>query len=127
MDIEKVVFFVISLTIPLLELPESGKSTYSVHTYCLIIIFIYTSNPESLFILKIHFCPIVDALSCYKCSEKDNDSHCNDFYPSSQFAVPCGNKYDSCIQTYGSFNDFSGRFLLIIDLYQGQMKILPLM
>ena len=22
--------------------------------------------------------------------------------------IPCGDKYKSCIQTYGSFNDFSG-------------------
>merc|ERR1719245_305617 len=65
----------------------------------------------SLTILLLEFTESVDALSCYKCSEKDNNSHCNEFYPSSKFAVSCGNKYNSCIQTYGSFNDFSVRGL----------------
>ena len=45
---------------------------------------------------------------CFYCSEKDEKKHCNDFIPSSEFMIPCGDKYKSCIQTYGSFNDFSG-------------------
>merc|ERR1719270_939531 len=52
-----------------------------------------------------------EEFKCFYCSEKYEKKHCDDFIPSSEFMVDCGNRYKSCIQTYGSFNDFSVRGL----------------
>ena len=47
---------------------------------------------------------------CYECSEKeDTERFCDDFIASSKFMVLCQN--ESCIQTYGSFGDYSGNIL----------------
>ena len=47
---------------------------------------------------------------CYECSEKeDTERSCDDFIASSKFMVLCQN--ESCIQTYGSFGDYSGNII----------------
>ena len=63
----------------------------------------------------------VGALRCYQCGDNDEAYSCDRFIHSSKYMVRCDNRHDSCIQTLGSFGDFSGNITLFNIVVSSQL------